>query len=862
MLRQAQYGFWVSSGLCHFYPSFFSVRFCLLKTTDSQTDDNMRFLLILSFLFTSTLAYAQSDDLPEIEAFTQTFEKSDGFFVTYYDENDGKIYLETDRFGPESEFLYVNALSAGIGSNDIGLDRGQLGDEHVVYFKKIGHKILLVQPNLDYRAMTENQAEQQSVKEAFAQSVLGGFDVVAQTNNRTLIDLTGFIIRDAHGVTETLRRQNQGTFKLDQSRSAINPERTKNFPKNTEFDAFLTFEGSGAGWNLRSVTPSSDAFTVQQHHSFVELPDDNYEPLEYDPRSGYYPITYQDYSTPIEESLVKRYVNRHRLEKKNPDAEVSEAVEPIIYYLDNGTPEPVRSALIDGAQWWNHAFEAAGYKNAFQVKVLPEGVDPLDIRYNVIQWVHRSTRGWSYGMSVTDPRTGEIIKGHVSLGSLRVRQDYMIAQGLLSPFSDKDMFDEENPMLEMALARIRQLSAHEIGHTIGLRHNFAASAQNRASVMDYPHPYVKITDGEIDLSDAYDTGIGEWDTYAVRFGYSDFPDSEEGYQQRVDILEEMIDEGYRYISDTDARAQGGAHPTAHLWDNGGNAAEELNRVLTVRSLALENFSKEAIRSGEPFTTLHDVLVPIYLFHRYQTEAAVKLIGGVDYAYAVKGDGQLVQEVLDADMQGEALSALLKTLNPEVLMLPEDLMNQIPPRAPGYYNDRELFESNTGPVFDPVEAARTSVDHTLSLLFHPARIERLYQQETLYGHAFTYDTMMKRLMKSTWKAEDKSGYESTLQRMTETRVLVHLMNLANNGNATHAVKSLAHNALSDIRAEIGMQLAKGKNRSQKNSVEKSHKEWSLRLIDQYMENPEHLPEAVESEIPPGSPIGGGLMHCGM
>jgi hypothetical protein len=816
----------------------------------------MRILFVLFFFLTTTPVFAQNGELPIIEDFTQSFDKSEGFFTTYYDDQQGKTYLETDRFGPESEFLYVNALSAGVGSNDIGLDRGQLGGEHVVYFRKIGQKILLIQPNLNYRAVTDNKAERESVKEAFAQSVLGGFDIIAQTDDRVLINLTDFIIRDAHGVAETLKRQNQGSFRLDKSRSAINPERTKNFPKNTEFDAILTFDGSEAGWNLRSVTPSSDALTVQQHHSFVELPDDNYEPLKYDPRSGYYPVTYQDYSTPIEESLVKRFVNRHRLEKKNPDAEMSEAVEPIIYYLDNGTPEPIRSALIDGGKWWNQAFEAAGYKDAFQVKVLPEGVDPLDIRYNVIQWVHRSTRGWSYGMSVTDPRTGEIIKGHVSLGSLRVRQDYMIAQGLLSPFNDKDMFDEENPMLEMALARIRQLSAHEIGHTIGLRHNFAASAQNRASVMDYPHPYVKEKDGKIDLSDAYDIGIGEWDTFAVRFGYSDFPNTEAGYQQHIEILNEMIEEGYNYISDTDARAQGGAHPIAHLWDNGNNAAEELSRVLTVRNIALENFGKATIQSGEPLTKIHDVLVPIYLFHRYQTEAAVKLIGGVDYSYAVKGDGQKIQKIVEIERQKEALDALLETLSPKQLTLPEELLNQITPRVPGFYNVRELFESNAGPVFDPVEAARTSVDHTLGLLFHPARIERLYQQETLYGHDFTYDEMMNQLMKATWKEDDRSGYEGTLQRMTETRVLVHLMKLASIINATHATKSLAHNSILDLKSEIGKQLNK-----EKRSVEKAHKEWSLRLINQYMENPESLPEAAESEIPPGSPIGAGLMHCG-
>ncbi|MCR9229276.1 MAG: DUF5117 domain-containing protein, partial [Flavobacteriaceae bacterium] len=413
------------------------------------------------------------------------FQKFNGYFNFFYDDSSDKIYLQVDDL--EKEFLYVYALSSGIGSNDIGLDRGQLGNEQVVFFRKAGKKLLLVQPNLEYRAITDNELERKSVEQAFAKSILEGFEIVEESKGSYLIDFTDFLMRDAHGVTNRLKRAKQGSYSLDKSKSAWAFDRTKAFPKNIEFDVTLTFKGEPQGAWIRSVAPNASLVTVAQHHSLIELPDDNFEKRDFDPRSGGYPFSYYDYATPVEEPLIKRSTRRHRLEKKDPNAEVSEAVEPIIYYLDNGTPEPVRSALLDGGKWWNQAFEAAGYKNAFQMKMLPDDADPLDVRYNVVQWVHRSTRGWSYGASVVDPRTGEILKGHVSLGSLRIRQDFIIAQALMNqPFAERD--DNYGGMLKLALARIRQLSAHEIGHTLGFTHNFAASTNNRASVMDYPHP--------------------------------------------------------------------------------------------------------------------------------------------------------------------------------------------------------------------------------------------------------------------------------------------------------------------------------------------------------------------------------------
>lgn len=658
----------------------------------------------------------------DMQVKTRSMQKYEGFYTFYYDNRQGNIYLAIDRLG--EELIYVNSLSAGVGSNDIGLDRNQLGNSRVVKFEKYGPKLFLVEPNYSYRAVSENPDERKAVEDAFGRSVIWGFKVIAEDENIYLVDATDFFLRDAHGVSDRLKSGKQGSYGLDKDRSAIFTKNTKNFPDNSEFEAILTFTGDATGRYIRSVTPSSGSVTVRQHHSFVRLPDNDYEPRPFDPRAGYSGISYYDYATPIHEPIEKRFIARHRLEKKDPAATVSEPVEPIIYYLDRGAPEPIRSALLEGAQWWNQAFEAIGYKDAFQVKLLPEGADPLDVRYNVINWVHRSTRGWSYGSTVKDPRTGEIIKGHVLLGSLRVRQDFMIAEGLLAPYETGEEVPEE--MQEMALARLRQLSAHEVGHTIGLAHSYASSAEGRASVMDYPHPVATIKNGRIDLSDAYDDKIGAWDKVAIAYGYQDFPENVNERGALKDIIEAGLKSALTFLSDQDARPVGGAHPYAHLWDNAADASDELNRVLEVRSVALKNFGERNIRRDVPYAYLEEVLVPVYFFHRYQAEAAVKLIGGLNYRYALRGDKQPVTEMVSPEIQRKALSALLKTIDPDILVLSEEILQVIPPRPLGYDRSREVISIRTGLTFDPLGAAEAAADMTVSMLLHHARAARLVE----------------------------------------------------------------------------------------------------------------------------------------
>ncbi len=767
----------------------------------------------------------------------------DGYFNFHYVEEEDKIYLEVRELN--KEFLYVYSLSQGVGSNDIGLDRGQLGNEQVVYFKKAGNKLLLVQPNLSYRALTDNPLEKRSVEQAFARSVLFGFPIEETKDDTYLIDLTPFLIRDAHGVSQRLKQRKQGTYKLNKDRSALALDFTKAFPKNVEFEALLTFRGEPKGSEIRSVAPNPRLVSVVQHHSFIQLPDNQYTPRAFDPRGGSFSITYMDYATPVQEPIVKRWITRHRLEKKDPSVAVSEAVEPIIYYLDNGTPEPIRSALLDGARWWNEGFERIGFKDAFQVEILPNDADPMDVRYNVIQWVHRSTRGWSYGSSITDPRTGEIIKGHVSLGSLRIRQDFLIAQALMNrPFAAGD--DNYQPMLDLALARIRQLSAHEVGHTLGFAHNFAASANGSASVMDYPHPMLSVKNGTVDFSQAYDTGIGAWDMITIAYSYSPFAPETNEKAELNKILQRAQQEGLRFISDYDARPQGGSHALAHLWDNGASAVEELKNVMEVRHTAIESFSADNIRSDEPFSVLEDVFVPLYFFHRYQTEAAVKLIGGMDYNYAVKGDGQTITKALPAFEQEAALEAVLSTLDTEQLMIPEDVLSLLPPSAMGYGRSRESFKGSTGVAFDALGAASTASDMSLGLLLHPERASRLVQQKAMDNSQLGFEHVIDELLDQTFKAPQGRGYALEVQHSVNFNVLNHLMSLANNIKAYPQVRAIARYKIKRLKEWLQQQRVSG--------LQQVYFEDHIRQIDAFQRYPEKFKVMPAPKIPDGSPIG--------
>jgi len=772
-----------------------------------------------------------------------------GYFPFYVDDKTGKVYVIVgDNLA--SPFLFQSSLPYGVGSNDIGLDRGQLGSTRLVKFERFGDKVFLKQLNTYYRANSENKLEVKAVEEAFASSILWSFKVVNTEDESlkglTVIDYTPFLLSDIHNLGDRLKRTKQGSYSVDKSRSAVYPQRTKAFERNTELESIVTFKGSNAGKYLKSVTPDAKAVTVHLHHSLIKLPDDNYKPREFHPFSGFWSVEYADYATAIDEPLVQRVIPRHRLSKKSPNAKVSEAVEPIVYYLDPGVPEPVRSALIDGAMWWDQAFEAIGYKNAFQVKMLPADADPMDVNYNVIQWVHRATRGWSYGSSVIDPRTGEILKGHVTLGSLRVRQDYLIALGLTSPFVNKDT--DTSAMKEMALARIRQLSAHEVGHTLGIAHNFAASVNNRASVMDYPHPLIELKGGKIDLSNAYATDIGEWDKFVVNYGYGDHTVNES--ESLNALVKETQAKGLQYISDPDARPQSGAHATAHLWDNGEVASQELLRVLEVRQTALKNFGENTIPEGTPLSEIEQALVPIYNFHRYQVEATAKLIAGIDYFYEVKGaEKPQGVEVVKAKEQQKALDALLLTLDANFLTLPSSLIKLIPPKAYGYYRDRESFKSNTGLTFDPITAAEASAKFTLGLMLNKERLARLAQQSAADMTIFSVDDVIKQTVLATMKRKPLKGHALLIQQRINQQVVEHLLGLWHHKDTVPEVRAAAYSALDNL-----VESLEKLSESRSYRALSAHYQVLAYEIEQSLESGKKVLPQREAKLPPGSPIG--------
>lgn len=820
------------------------------------------FLLALSIVHntsaqTTTQATEKTTAAATIATKTAGMQKFTGFFTFYWDAKTDKIWLEVDKSRFDREFLYAVSLPQGVGSNDIGLDRGQLSGERVVRLERHGPKLLLVEPNLAFRAVTTDPNEQRAVGESFAKSVLFGFKIDVEDANTVLVDASAFFLRDAHGVAPALKRAGQGVYAVVADQSAMYLARTKSFPKNSEWEVTLTFTGEPTGQFIRDVTPTPQIVSVREHHSFIALPalneEQSYKMREFDPRSGYFPMSYMDYSTPISEPIVKRFITRHRLQKKNPLAAKSEVVQPIVYYIDNAAPEPIRSALFEGATWWNEAFEAAGFLNGFQVKILPDSADPMDVRYNVVQWVHRATRGWSYGGSITDPRTGEILKGHVTLGSLRVRQDFLIASGIIAAYEEGKTVPDA--LQKMALSRLKQLSAHEIGHTLGLAHNFAASvmgSEGRSSVMDYPHPKIEgdAATGTFTLANAYASGIGEWDKISIAYGYAEFTTNEK--QALKNIVDDAHKRGFYFLSDEDARPVGGAHPTTHLWDNGKNAIDELTRLMTVRAEILKRFGVNNIPQGRPLSTLDETLVPMYFLHRYQVEAVSKILGGLDYRYAVRGDGQTITASISGDEQRRALDALLSTISADALALPESLLKLIPPPAYGYNRTREAFKNRTGLAFDALAPAEAAATFTTSFLLHPERAARLVEHHSRDNSLPSLGETIDKLLAATWKAPTPGqSYKAEVQRTVNTAVLQSLMRLVQDDDASAQTRAIALLRLDDLRGWLD-----GKRKSLKDDGTKAAYLLASVQIAEFVKNPKTASVPKPLAVPPGQPIGCG------
>ena len=769
---------------------------------------------------------------PTIASRVAGLTRVEGFIPLFWDARRGRLLMEIARF--DTELLYAVSLPAGLGSNTVGLDRGQPGPTDIVVFERVGPKVLLLARNYRFRATSGNAAERLAVTDSFASSVLWGFKVDAEEGGRVLVDATAFFVRDAHGVAPRLRESKQGSFSVDESRSAVFLPHTKGFPKNTEVEVTLTFtSGDPAGSEVQAVAPSAQAVTIREHHSLVEAPDEGYAPRRFDPRVGVIPIIFYDYGTPVTAPLEQRWIMRHRLQKKDPTATQSAAVAPIVYYVDSGAPENVRQALIEGASWWNQAFEAAGFVDAFQVRVLPPGVDPMDVRYNVINWVHRTTRGWSYGSSIVDPRTGEIVKGVVTLDSQRVRQNVLIGSGLEAPWAAANgaaggcaagaapdvsylaQADRPADVEALALARLRQLSAHEVGHTLGYEHNFAASSYGRASVMDYPAPLVQVRDARLDLSRAYAAGIGEYDKFATRYAYSQFPPGTDEAAGLARVVNDGLAGGMLFIGDDDARRPDAAHPLASLWDNGADAVASLEQQLQVRRIALGQFGLGSLPPGTPLSLLEARLLPLYLHHRYQLQAALKSVGGAYFTYAIRTSAGSqpadVQRIVAPAEQRRALDAVLSTIDPEVLVLPQRILDLIPPAAYGYRGGiPEMFPHETGPIFDPVAAATVAADLAVTGLLQPARAARLELFHARDAANPGFHEVVRALLRHTWGqpagrgpgAQGAGGGQSgEVRRAVQSLVATRLMDLGASPAAAAGVRAVATSGLRRLAAQL-------------------------------------------------------------
>lgn len=811
------------------------------------------FFVSLLMMWISGVAMAQ--DAPASYSETVSgLDLREGFVPLYVDDGDGRILarLTAGSDGDYGRMIYTARMTSGLGSNPVGIDRGLGSSSEILRFFRVNDRIFAEFENTRYRAIGAPENEADATRQSFARSVIWSTEIVAEDGGNVLIDLSSFLIRDPVDTIGALSNAGEGSYAIDSDRSAPLTDAALVFPDNVEIDALITLSGTPEGGEVPAVAPDADAITLTVHHSFVALPDAGYQVREADERSGAIPLEVYDMAAPLDQPIRRQLALRHRLERVDPAAASGPVVEPIVYYVDRGTPPVIRDALIEGGNWWAEAFEAAGFEDAFRVELLPEGAHPLDVRYNAIQWVHRQTRGWSMGGSVIDPRTGEILKGHVRLGSQRVRQDRMIFEGLLGRSGTGSGADDDP--LELALDRVRQLSAHEIGHTIGLMHNFTASVNDRASVMDYPAPLVTVrADGSLDVSAAYDTDIGEWDIAAVRWLYTQFADPADEPAGLEALLAEQREQGLLFISDRHARGNNSGHPLANLWDNGANPTDMLNETMAVRRIALDGFGPRVMEDGWPLPAIRDAFPPIYLYHRYQVEAAASALGGVMFAYENNGPGVSGVQPYAAGEQRRALAALVATLDPAALDIDDDTLARL---APSPYTDydtiaqREHFESDLYPAFSRRNAAAAAARITLAAILSPARLARMADQSARNDDQLSADDVFAAL-----DAAIVSAPRGETERLAALREAI----------LTEYVRQLLRVAASDTPAAAAPARARLETFAGQWSriTGNAHRFWLARQIEaglQRIDAGEDL-DVPDTDIPPGSPIGAAACwHC--
>ncbi len=787
--------------------------------------------------------------------------RQDGFIPLYWDAARGRVLLEVPAF--DRDVLYYVSAASGAGSVELPFDRGILLTE-VIHFQRSGPRVLVVAQNLRYRVVGGSAAQVENVRDSFATSVLASLPVEADEGGRVLVDASPLFLRDAADVEGRLRRANQGTFRLDTGRSGFHAPRIKSFPQNAEIETIVTFAADNPGLLVNNVTPDGRAFTLRIHHSFLRAPE-GYTPRVADPRIGVSTIAFRDYGRPVNEDTEVQWITRWRLEKRDPAAAMSEPRVPIVFYLDPGIPEPTRSAMRDGALWWNKAFEAAGFRNAVQVKDPTPDMDPMDIRYAWILWINRDERGFSSGGTFRDPRTGEILGSKTRMDSHRIRtignywESYTPTTG-----GDDALFVGDTDLLEalaqpaaaglpaaqrdLVLLRQSLLTAHELGHVMGFQHNFSSSLDNFASVMEYPTPRVKVTAGKLDLSDAFQRAIGPYDEMTARYAYADFPAGKERDGLEA-VIREMRAKGLHYVPETD--------PRWTWYDDRATPAEYLRETMAARAIMLASYGPNVLKPGEPIGALRDMrLWMTYLHHRWAIESGLRYVGGMYHEYVVKGDTVPPTTIVPAATQREVLGLLMSALDPAALELPERLLAQLPPHPNG-----NLEDIAGDYAFDHLRAARILSAMVLADLLEPARTARLVAFADRQSDALTLPEVLQAVLRATWTgARPATPMQRSLRRVTERAALDAMMILGGHADATPDVRAVVLQEVGRLGQSLGA-------RKDDDPVTEAHLRQAERDITRYLQNPAaNAPKVVapgwgerpRSRYPlnPGPPLGGG------